>query len=54
MKGSMITIRMTQIVEANRGEADKVFATHRGRGRVPINQGRVRKLVDEGIRSSRL
>ncbi len=43
----MVSVGMAQVVDADSGEADEVFTSHAGWGRVPINEARIRKLVNE-------
>jgi hypothetical protein len=49
MEGGLVAGGVSEIIKADSNEAYKQVTTQGGGGFVPINNGRVTDLVDEGI-----
>ena len=50
----MIAVRVAQVIDANRSKSNEVVASHACRCQVPVDNGRVKELIDEGVGSCRL
>ena len=54
MKGGVMSVRMSEVVETDGGKTHEDVASHGCRGTVPINELGAGKLVGKGVRALRL
>ena len=54
MKSSVMSVGVSEVVEADGGKAHEDVASHGCRGTIPIDELRVGKLVSKGVRALRL
>ncbi len=54
VKGGVVSVRMSEVVETDGGETHEDVASHGCRGTVPINELGTGELVSKGVRTLRL